>query len=94
MCVGVVRSDAGVARDDGEMRRGLAGESIGPNATDRRQARSRDHDITEARGNSLVAQLTAANVNDITQLDARVAGLPGARGGTGRPWWKPTTLQA
>ena len=42
----------------------------------------------------LSRNLTAANVNDITQLDARVAGLLAIRGGRVRPWWKPAALQA
>jgi transposase len=37
--------------------------------------------------------VTAANVNDITQLDSLVAGLPAIRGRRGRPRWKPDVLQ-
>ena len=36
--------------------------------------------MTDARGVPLVAHVTAANVNDITHLDALVADLPAARG--------------
>jgi len=37
--------------------------------------------------------VTAANVNDITQLDSLVAGLPAIRGRRGRPRGKPDVLQ-
>ncbi len=37
--------------------------------------------------------MTAANVNDITQLDSLVAGLPAIRGRRGRPRGKPDVLQ-
>jgi transposase len=69
------------------------GKKTGPNPTDRRKAGSKHHIITEARGVPLVAQLTAANVNDITQLDALVAALPAIRGRRGRPCRKPAALQ-
>jgi transposase len=40
-----------------------------------------------------VAQVTAANVNDITQLDPLVAALPAVRGRSGRPRRRPDALQ-
>ena len=45
-----------------------AGETTGPNPTDRCKAGSKHHRITDARGVPLVAQVSAANVNDITPL--------------------------
>jgi hypothetical protein len=45
-----------------------AGEKTGPNPTDRCKAGSKHHVLTDGHGIPLVAQLTAANRNDITQL--------------------------
>ena len=50
--------------------------------------------MTDARGVPLVAHVTAANVNDITHLDALVADLPAIRGRLGRPRRRPDVLQA
>jgi transposase len=69
------------------------GKKTGPNPTDRRKAGSKHHLITDARGIPLVAQVTAANVNDITQLDAMVAALPAIGGRPGRPRRTPDALQ-
>lgn len=69
------------------------GKKTGPNPTDRRKAGSKHHLITDARGVPLVAQITAANVNDITQLDPLVAALPAVRGRPGRPKRRPGVLQ-
>jgi transposase len=69
------------------------GKKTGPNPTDRRKAGSKHHLITDARGVPLVAQVTAANVNDITQLDPMVAALPAIAGQPGRPRQKPGVLQ-
>jgi len=41
----------------------------------------------------LVAQVTAANVNDITHLDPMVAALPAVAGRPGRPRRTPDALQ-
>jgi transposase len=60
--------------------RAMRGEKTGPNPTDRRKAGSKHHIVTDARGVPLVAHVTAANVNDITHLDALVADLPAVRG--------------
>src|SRR5215471_7792686 len=61
--------------DSGSVRRG---KKTGPNPTDRRKAGSKHHLITDARGGPLVAQVTAANVNDVTQLDPMVDALTAA----------------
>lgn len=37
--------------------------------------------------------MSAANVNDITQLDPLVGALPAIRGRRGRPRWRPDVLQ-
>ena len=69
------------------------GKKTGPNPTDRRKAGSKHHIITDAHGIPLVAQVTAANVNDITQLDPMVDALPAVRGRRGRPVRWPGALQ-
>ena len=53
------------------------------------EAGSKHHIVTDARGVPLVAHVTAANVNDITHLDALVADLPAVRGRRGRPRRRP-----
>jgi transposase len=69
------------------------GKKTGPNPTDRRKAGSKHHIITDAHGIPLVAQVTAANVNDISQLDSLVDALPAVRGKRGRPRRWPGVLQ-
>jgi hypothetical protein len=70
-----------------------AGKKTGPNPTDRRKKGSKHHLITDARGVALVAQVTAANVNDITHLDPMVDALPAVRGRRGHPRRTPDALQ-
>ena len=41
----------------------------------------------------LVAQVTAANVHDVLQLEPMVAALPAVAGRRGRPRWKPGVVQ-
>ena len=79
--------------DSGVGPRRARGKKTGPNPTDRRKAGSKHHLITDARGVPLVAQVTAANVNDITHLDPMVDALPAVRGRRGRPRRKPGALQ-
>jgi len=50
--------------------------------------------VTDARGVPLVAHVTAANVNDITHLDALVADLPAVRGRCGGRADGPTSCRA
>jgi transposase len=49
--------------------------------------------LTDARGVPLVAQLTAANVHDVVQLEPMVAALPAVAGRRGRPRRKPGVVQ-
>src|SRR3989442_9131246 len=69
------------------------GKKTGPNPTDRRKAGSKHHVLTDAQGIPLVARLTAANRNDITQLLPLVDAMPPLRGRTGRPARKPRLIQ-
>jgi len=41
----------------------------------------------------LIARLTAANVNDVTQLEPLIAALPAVAGRRGRPRRKPDVIQ-
>jgi len=50
--------------------------------------------IADGGGIPLAARLTAANVNDVTQLEALVAAIPPVRGKPGRPKQKPALVQA
>ncbi|GBH28637.1 hypothetical protein BvRS1_56860 [Burkholderia vietnamiensis] len=68
-------------------------EKTGPNPTDRRKLGSKHHLIVDAQGIPLAAILTAANCNDITQLDALVEAIPPIRGKRGRPLRKPKIVQ-
>ncbi len=69
------------------------GEKTGPNPTDRRKAGSKHHVLTDANGIPLVATLTAANHNDITQLLDLVDGIPAVGGKPGPPRRKPDAVQ-
>src|SRR6516165_10032056 len=73
--------------------RDARGKKTGLNPTDRRKARSKRHTVTDARGMPLLAHVPAANVNDITHLDASVADLPAVRGRRGRPRRRPDVRQ-
>ena len=70
-----------------------AGEKTGPNPTDRRKAGSKHHVLTDAHGIPLVARLTAANRNDISELLTLVDTMPAIGGRPGRPCRKPSALQ-
>ena len=50
--------------------------------------------ITDAEGIPLAAVLTAANVNDVTQLEALLDAIPPVRGKHGAPRFKPDCVQA
>ena len=80
--------------DSGSVR-AIRGEKTGPNPTDLRKAGSKHHIGTDARGVALVAHVTAANVNEITHLDALSrtprAAAPTARRPAGRPWLRFAT---
>jgi len=69
------------------------GKKTGPNPTDRRKAGSKHHLLTDAQGIPVVARLTAANRNDITQLIPLVEGIPLLHGRPGRPVRQPRVVQ-
>lgn len=70
------------------------GEHTGPNPTDRRKPGSKHHVVTEARGTPLVATVTAANVNDGTQLLELIDAIPPVRGKVGAPRRRPDAVVA
>src|SRR5688572_1906497 len=69
------------------------GKKTGPNPTDRRKAGSKHHVLTDAQGIPLVARLTAANRNDISELLDLVDAMPAIGGRPGPPCRKPIIVQ-
>src|SRR6266436_2438478 len=69
------------------------GNKTGPNPTDRRKAGSKHHVLTDAHGIPLVARLTAANRNDISELLDLVDAMPHIGGRPGPPCRKPKVVQ-
>lgn len=89
------RQDRLVARHRGQLLHPCSarGKKTGPNPTDRRKAGSKHHVITDGHGIPLATILTAANVNDVTQLTSLVDAIPPVRGRCGRPRRKPLRVQ-
>src|SRR6266849_5518742 len=52
------------------------GQKTGPNPTDRSKLGSKHHILTDGQGIPLVVRLTAANVNEVTQLLTLVDAVP------------------
>src|SRR3954453_18068360 len=69
------------------------GEETGPNPTDRSKAGSKHHVMTDAQGIPLSSTLTAANVNDVTQLLDVLTSMPPVSGKRGPQREKPERLQ-
>jgi transposase len=68
------------------------GDKTGPSPVDRGRLGSKHHLITDANGLPLACVLTAANVNDITQLLRLVDAIPPVRGRPGRPRRRPEAV--
>jgi hypothetical protein len=60
---------------------------------DRRKAGSKQHLIADALGIPLAGILTAANINDVTQLIPLIDAIPSFGGQVGRPRHKPDIVQ-
>jgi transposase len=90
-----VRQDRLVEGDRGQFlgAGGVRGKKTGPSPTDQRKAGSKHHLITDAQGIPLAGILTAANVNDVTQLIPLVDAIPRIAGKVGRPRHKPDVVQ-
>jgi transposase len=59
------------------------GEDTGPNPTDRGKSGSKHHVLTDARGIPLAATVTAANVNEVTQVPDVLTHMPPVGGKPG-----------
>ena len=79
--------------DSSFVRAAYGGEGTGPSPVDRSKAGSKHHVITDAQGIPLAARVTAANVNDITEMAPLFNELPEVAGKVGHPKRKPEALQ-
>jgi transposase len=69
------------------------GQDTGPNPTDRGKSGSKHHVLTDAHGIPLTATVTAANVNEVTQVFEVLADMPPVGGKPGPKREKPERLQ-
>ena len=69
------------------------GEDTGPNPTDCGKSGSKHHVLTDAQGIPLAATVTAANVNEVTQVFDVLTNMPPVGGKPGPPREKPERLQ-
>jgi transposase len=69
------------------------GEDTGPNPTDRSKSGSKHHVLTDAHGIPLNAKVTAANVNEVTQVLDLLVNKPAVGGKPGPPRELPGRLQ-
>jgi transposase len=69
------------------------GEDTGPNPTDRSKCGSKHHVLTDAQGIPLNVTVTAANVNEVTQVFQVLTSLPPVGGKPGPKRQKPERLQ-
>src|SRR5213082_3958942 len=65
------------------------GEDTGPNPTDRGKSGSKHHVLTDAQGIPLNATVTAANVNEVTQVLQVLTAMPPVGGKPGPKREKP-----
>jgi transposase len=70
------------------------GEKTGPSPVDRRKRGSKQHVIVDGQGTPLAATVTAANENDVKQMEPLVDAVPPVRGKRGRPRSRPKRLYA
>src|SRR5262245_21268500 len=69
------------------------GEDTGPNPTDRGKSGSKHHVLTDAQGIPLAATVTAANVDEVTQVCQVLTSMPPVGGKPGPKRQKPRRLQ-
>jgi transposase len=69
------------------------GEDTGPNPTDRGKSGSKHHVLTDAQGIPLTATVTAANVNEVTEVFRVLTDMPPVGGKPGPKRQKPERLQ-
>jgi len=81
------------ATADASFARALGGgEKTGPNPTDRSKPGSKHHIMTDGQGIPLATLLTAANVNEVTQLLPLVDAVPPVGGKPGHPRQRPERI--
>ncbi|GAB2932953.1 transposase [Streptomyces sundarbansensis] len=68
------------------------GADTGPSPVDRRRTGSKHHLICDGSGTPLEVITTTANVNDITQTDNLIDGIPPVAGRPGRPRRRPESI--
>jgi transposase len=68
------------------------GEDTGPNPTDRGKSGSKHYVLTDAQGIPLAATVTAANVNEVTQVFQVLTSMPPVGGKPGPPRRRPQRL--
>ena len=76
--------------DSSFVRAAYGGEETGPSPVDRAKPGSKHHVITDASGIPLASSVTAANVNDITELAPLYNAIPPVAGKVGHPKRSPT----
>ena len=69
------------------------GQDTGPSPTDRRKSGSKHHVLTDAQGIPLAATVTAANVNEVTQVVEVLSEMPPVGGKPGPKRTRPERLQ-
>jgi len=79
--------------DSSFVRAAYGGEATGPSPVDRSKPGSKHHVLTDAHGIPLASSVTAANVNDITQLAPLFNAIPEVAGKVGHSKRKPDALQ-
>jgi transposase len=79
--------------DSSFVRAAYGGADTGPSPVDRAKAGSKHHVITDANGIPLAWSVTAANVNDISQLAPLLNAIPEVAGKVGRPRKRPDAVQ-
>jgi transposase len=75
--------------DSSSVRAAYGGQGTGPSPVDRGKPGTKHHLITDAGGIPLASRVTAANVNDVTQLAPLFNKIPPVAGRVGRPRRKP-----
>jgi len=79
--------------DSSYVRAAFGGKKTGRSPVDRGKPGSKHHVITDASGIPLASVVTAANVNDITELPALYNAIPPVAGKVGHPKSKPAAVQ-
>jgi transposase len=79
--------------DSSFVRAAYGGGGTGPSPVDRSKPGSKHHVITDANGIPLASSVTAANVNDITEMAPLFNRIPAVGGKVGHPRRKPDALQ-